>query len=429
MCNTFTVKVLECIHQLSIDSPCIILGHPPLGLAFEETVSAAARDVFEDEYNLIFRLNSLIELCNVWMRESFHESNLAPNRFFSLDIFYFFFFVDFKGNFFVQLSVHSNVNDGVGTLTNFIADNVIAHAVLIWENDFICSLLYLLATFFGAFIVIPIFFSICLLLVSIFILTLATGGARSPLLWSPNVLSVLLGRGWICLVSCIISATCTSSRIGSCTFWWYGSLIWISLSNKAIGPMAWCWLGWWPISSIIYFWLEKGALWVLMNCRSAWGPIATSRIWTWCCIRRWYYHIMHQLLLTTVFRLITLSCAMLFTILIEIKWLSKSCRMHVISSLWIHNSLLGTILTNHQVVRCKYNCIASRWTGTSCLNLQIQMMVLWIKSLLVLRVRLRKHTLSRTASCRSNISMLLILLLNSWCILKIWIWICIHCLG
>ena len=122
---------------------------------------------------------------------------------------------------------------------------------------------------------------------------------------------------------------------------------------------------------------------------------------------------MHQLLLTTVFRLTTLSCAMLFTILIEIKGLSKSCRMHVISSLWIRNSLLGTILTNHQVVRCKYNCIASCWTGTSCLNLQIQMMVLRIKSLLILRVRLRKHALSRAASCRSNISMLLILLLNS----------------
>lgn len=77
------------------------------------------------------------------MADPIHEFYFSSNRSLSLNVTNLFLLVDFQSNFFVQFLVHSEMHDSVGPLTDFVANNVIVHAMLVGENNFLCGLLFL----------------------------------------------------------------------------------------------------------------------------------------------------------------------------------------------------------------------------------------------------------------------------------------------
>lgn len=67
MRDALTMQVLQSIYQLFVDFSCVILAHSSLWLAFQEAMRTTARYILENEYNLVFRLDCLVKLGNVWM--------------------------------------------------------------------------------------------------------------------------------------------------------------------------------------------------------------------------------------------------------------------------------------------------------------------------------------------------------------------------
>lgn len=78
------------------------------------------------------------------MRQPLHEPYLPPDRLLPLDILNLLLLINLQRNFLIQLPVHANMNNGVGTLANLISNNVITHTMFIRKYDFICCLLLLL---------------------------------------------------------------------------------------------------------------------------------------------------------------------------------------------------------------------------------------------------------------------------------------------
>jgi hypothetical protein len=59
------------------------------------------------------------------MIESLHKFDFSSNGLFPLDLFHLFFQIDFKGDFFIGLFVHANIDSRISTLPNLLANNVV----------------------------------------------------------------------------------------------------------------------------------------------------------------------------------------------------------------------------------------------------------------------------------------------------------------
>lgn len=218
---------------------------------------------------------------------------------------------------------------------------------------------------------------------------------------------------------------------GSCCMSWRQSCIGNGYSICSIGCSRSC--CWCADCIRIYLWLEKGTLWVLVN--SSWSSKVAwyLHICRWVSTRSWRnHHVVYQLLLPVWRSVNCLDCSMLFSVLVEIKWLAKGCLVHVICCLRIHHTGFRPWLSNHEMMRRKNIWVLARWTWAGSLNLQIDMWVLRIKSsstVLLWCIGLRKHSLSGTTSCSTNISMLLILRDTLSCVIQVRIRIYFYSLG
>jgi len=248
------------------------------------------------------------------------------------------------------------MDDGIGSLSDFVSNNIITHTMLIREYDLVgCSLGLWLATLLLGLLVCVV------LVVGGGVSGVGSCGLRSFLerraaargcysfLWSPNVLAAVWTGGWwvhLSLVDVVVSASWCIWR--GC-LWWDCALVWISLCTKSVRTMASCPLNGWAVAYISYLWLEEGTFWVLMNSWTTRRDITSGR---GSCARggsaRWWNkHIMHMLLFTAGRCLPTLSCSVFLTIFIEIERLTKSRCMHVVRRLWIYSAMLWSTLSYH----------------------------------------------------------------------------------
>lgn len=150
---------------------------------------------------------------------------------------------------------------------------------------------------------------------------------------------------WVHFIGTAISTwsiRCTCFRRNS-------TLVRVSLRAKSICTVTrCCWLDWRSIAHCVYLWFKKRTFRMLVNSGGSGCPVPCN---CWIGIGgsapRWNYHIMHQLLLLARgSSLSALSCSMLFTVFVKIERLSKGCRVHVVSCLWINNTLLRTVLSH-----------------------------------------------------------------------------------
>lgn len=235
------------------------------------------------------------------------------------------------------------------TLTNFVTYNVVTHAMFVWEYNIIGSLLWYRLTTLLLNLVVLIFFSCTF---SRFF-CVSSSIIITSFLWSPDMLSICLCCRWIGLMNRIhfISTTVGTRSILSTCLWRNSSLVWIPLSTKSIGTMTrGIWRDWCSIASCVNLRFEKCTLWmILMNTWGSTWPVTCN---CWIGVRRttcrWNNHVMHELLLFSRGRCLpALSCTMLFTVFVEIKWFSEGSCVHIVCCLWINNTLFGTILTHY----------------------------------------------------------------------------------
>ena len=103
--------------------------HLPIRLSFEVAVQRAAVDVFHDQEDLLVGLERFVELREALMVYLFHNlyfpfDALPPIR---LQQFEFLIYLD--SDFLVEYLVQANSHDGVGTLSNPLADDVIVNVL------------------------------------------------------------------------------------------------------------------------------------------------------------------------------------------------------------------------------------------------------------------------------------------------------------
>ena len=77
--NAFTVTVLQCTDDLSVDPSGVVFIHPSVWLGLQEAVSGTASNVFHHQDNLLFGLDSFVEFCDMRMIESLHELDLSTD--------------------------------------------------------------------------------------------------------------------------------------------------------------------------------------------------------------------------------------------------------------------------------------------------------------------------------------------------------------
>jgi len=119
------MQIIQCVNELFVNFPGIILGHSPIGLTLQEAMCRSSRHILEHKYDLLLRLNSLIKYGNMRMIEPLHEPDLPPDALLPLDVLDPLLFVYFECDLFVQLLVHSDFDDGVGTLADLLPDYVV----------------------------------------------------------------------------------------------------------------------------------------------------------------------------------------------------------------------------------------------------------------------------------------------------------------
>ena len=119
------MQVIESIHELLVNFPCIILSHSPIGLALQEPMSGSSRHILKHKYDLFLSLNSLIEYSNMRMVESLHEPDLPPDALLPLYVLDPLLLVDLQCHLLVQFLVHAYLHHGVGALADLLPDDVV----------------------------------------------------------------------------------------------------------------------------------------------------------------------------------------------------------------------------------------------------------------------------------------------------------------
>ena len=104
-------------------------------------MSRTTLNVLEDQDNLILRLNGFIQNGNMRVIKPLHEPNFSSYGLLPLNIFDPFFFIDFEGHLLIQFLVHSNFDDGVSSLADLLANDVVGQAVLVGKNNLFLLLL------------------------------------------------------------------------------------------------------------------------------------------------------------------------------------------------------------------------------------------------------------------------------------------------
>lgn len=126
-------------------------------------MSRSARHVLKHQYDLCLRFNRFVKLGNVRMVESLHKSDLPSDRLLPLDLLDLLFLVDLQGYFLVQLLVDADVDDRVGSLPYFFADDILVHGVLVRKHNFLRQFLWLglLFSLFALFVSTGGYFVLC----------------------------------------------------------------------------------------------------------------------------------------------------------------------------------------------------------------------------------------------------------------------------
>jgi hypothetical protein len=86
---------------------------------------------------LVFSFDGFVKSSDIRVVQPLHQSDLSPNSFLPLDVLDFFLFVDLQGYFLVELFVHPDPYDSIGSLSNLLTNDVIGHAVLVRKYNLI----------------------------------------------------------------------------------------------------------------------------------------------------------------------------------------------------------------------------------------------------------------------------------------------------
>ena len=73
------MKVMQRVDELNINSSSFIFLHSSMRFALQEAVSWATWNILKHEDDLVFCFNGLIQSCDIWMRDSFHQPNFSSD--------------------------------------------------------------------------------------------------------------------------------------------------------------------------------------------------------------------------------------------------------------------------------------------------------------------------------------------------------------
>ena len=200
MSDALVMKVKECIDELPVYSPCIVLTHSSLRLTLQVAVSTASWHILQNQHYLILCFDGLVKLGNIRMRQSLHQSYFSPDWLLPLNVLYFLFFINFKSNFLVEFAVHANMDNSVGTLSDLVANYVVTHAVLVRENNFFWVLLaaWSNSLLFHSLVLVVSLLLLHLLLLLMVLLACCTTAYWCnhclPLFWCPNMSILLVSK-------------------------------------------------------------------------------------------------------------------------------------------------------------------------------------------------------------------------------------------
>lgn len=121
------VKVVYAKYNLLPQILGLDFCHLSIWLAFQVAVKGAAVDVFHDEEDLLVRLERFEELGEALMIDFLHNLDLPLDTLPAIGLQQFELLVDFDGDLLIQDFVKTDSDNGVGTLANPLADNVIVN--------------------------------------------------------------------------------------------------------------------------------------------------------------------------------------------------------------------------------------------------------------------------------------------------------------
>lgn len=123
------------------------LCHLSIWFPLEVAVQRAAVDVFHDQEDLLVRLECLVELREALMINLLHDLYFSLDTFPSIWLQQFEFLVNFDSNLLVEYLVQANSNDGISTLSDPLADDVVVDVLYMtaFSTELILLLLALLS--------------------------------------------------------------------------------------------------------------------------------------------------------------------------------------------------------------------------------------------------------------------------------------------
>lgn len=145
------MQVGQRVYYLAVDAPGVVLGHPPVLLAFQEAVCTASRHVLEYQDDLVLGLDRVEQLSDVWVVQSLHQPDLTTHRLLPLDVLDLLLLVDLEGDGPALLPVHALPHDGVGALAYLLSEDIFGQTMLLTEDNFFDRLVSFIVAclFFG----------------------------------------------------------------------------------------------------------------------------------------------------------------------------------------------------------------------------------------------------------------------------------------